>query len=157
MSLKVAFQMDHVAGLDIAGDTTFALMLEAQARGHTLYHYTPERLSMRTGRVEAGVEEVTVRDETGNHADLGDIAHTELATMDVTTSGSDVPMATIVKPITSLLTPSQVATATAPSTSHPDPNPNSIRPPINNPALVTKRRVPETGSEYSDANSSTTF
>ncbi len=91
MSLKVAFQMDHVAGLDIAGDTTFALMLEAQARGHALFHYTPERLSMRNGRVEAGVEPVTVRDETDDHADLGDIAHTDLATMDVILLRQDPP------------------------------------------------------------------
>ena len=91
MSLKVAFQMDHVAALDIAGDTTFALMLEAQARGHSLFHYTPERLSMRNGRVEAGVESVTVRDETGHHADLGAIAHTDLSTMDVILLRQDPP------------------------------------------------------------------
>ena len=91
MSLKVAFQMDHVAALDIAGDTTFALMLEAQARGHSLFHYTPERLSMRNGRVEAGVESVTVRDETDNHADLGAIAHTDLSTMDVILLRQDPP------------------------------------------------------------------
>ncbi|MCB1420582.1 MAG: glutathione synthase, partial [Notoacmeibacter sp.] len=43
MALKIAVQMDHVATINIAGDTTFALSLEAQARGHALYHYTPDR------------------------------------------------------------------------------------------------------------------
>ena len=91
MSLKIAFQMDHVGGIDIAGDTTFALMLEAQARGHDLYHYTPERLSMRNGRVEAGVESVRVADTKGGHAELGEIVHTDLSTMDVIQLRQDPP------------------------------------------------------------------
>ena len=47
--LTVAVQMDHIATLHIAGDTTFTLMLEAKRRGHRLYHYTPDRLAMRGG------------------------------------------------------------------------------------------------------------
>jgi glutathione synthase len=91
MSLKVAFQMDHVSGIDIAGDTTFALMLEAQARGHKLFHYTPERLSMRNGKVEAGIEAVKVADVKGAHAELGDPVHTDLSTMDVIMLRQDPP------------------------------------------------------------------
>ena len=45
MTLNVAVQMDHISKITIAGDTTFALMLEAERRGHTLYHYTPDRLA----------------------------------------------------------------------------------------------------------------
>jgi len=91
MSLKAAFQMDHVSGIDIAGDTTFALMLEAQARGHSLFHYTPERLSMRNGKVEAGVEAVQVADVKGAHAELGEPVHTDLSTMDVILLRQDPP------------------------------------------------------------------
>ncbi len=91
MALKVAFQMDHISGIDITGDTSFALMLEAQARGHKLFHYTPERLSMRNGKVEAGVEAVTVADVKGAHAELGDIVHTDLASMDVIMLRQDPP------------------------------------------------------------------
>ena len=67
MPLNVAFQMDHIGRIRIRGDSTFALMLEAQARGHTLFHYTPERLSLRDGRVEARIEPVAVRDVEGDH------------------------------------------------------------------------------------------
>ncbi|HEV7435171.1 MAG TPA: glutathione synthase, partial [Pseudorhizobium sp.] len=47
---KVAFQMDHVSSINIAGDSTFAMALEAQARGYELFHYTPDRLTMRDGK-----------------------------------------------------------------------------------------------------------
>ncbi|MBN9450224.1 MAG: glutathione synthase, partial [Bosea sp.] len=60
MSLSVAIQMDPIERIRIAGDTGFALMLEAQARGHTLYTYTPDKLSMRDGRVTAPMRPVTV-------------------------------------------------------------------------------------------------
>ena len=50
MSLTVAVQMDPIARIRIAGDSTFALLLEAQARGHRLLHYTPDRLRLRDGR-----------------------------------------------------------------------------------------------------------
>ena len=49
MSLKVGIQMDHVSSIHIAGDSTFALGLEAQARGHTLFHWEPNRLQLRDG------------------------------------------------------------------------------------------------------------
>jgi glutathione synthase len=52
-SLNVAVQMDHVRGINIAGDSTFAMSLEAQNRGYKLFHYTPDRLSMRDGEVYA--------------------------------------------------------------------------------------------------------
>ena len=58
MPLNVAVQMDHISTVSIAGDSTFALMLEAQRRGHTLFHYTPDRLSMRDGKVFARIEEM---------------------------------------------------------------------------------------------------
>lgn len=66
MSLQVAVQMDHIAHINIAGDSTFALLLEAQRRGHRLVHYTPDRLAMRDGAVFATVEDLTVADEAGS-------------------------------------------------------------------------------------------
>jgi glutathione synthase len=91
MPLKVAVQMDHVSTLSIAGDTTFALSLEAQHRGHKLFHYTPDRLSFKGGGVFARVEEMTVRDEAGNHYELGDPVHTDLSEMDVLLLRQDPP------------------------------------------------------------------
>ncbi len=71
MPLTVAFQMDPLGGLNIAGDSTFALMLAAQARGHRLYHYQAADLTWDGGRLRAMAAPVTVRRETGNHFTAG--------------------------------------------------------------------------------------
>src|SRR5918997_2232780 len=91
MTLNVAVQMDHISGINIAGDTTFALMLEAERRGHTLYRYTPDRLAMRDGRVEARVEPVKVRDLKGDHFTLGTPETADLSGMDVVLLRQDPP------------------------------------------------------------------
>ena len=72
MPLKIAVQMDHISAVSIQGDTSFALSLEAQRRGHQLFHYTPDRLSMRDGKVFARIEAMQVLDEKGNHYSLGE-------------------------------------------------------------------------------------
>ena len=91
MALKVAVQMDHINSIRIAGDTTFALCLEAQRRGHTLYHYTPDRLSMRDGVVSARVEELSVRDIEGDYFTLGEQISRDLSEMDVVLLRQDPP------------------------------------------------------------------
>jgi glutathione synthase len=91
MSLSVAVQMDHIAKINIRGDSTFALMLEGQRRGHKLYHYTPDRLSLNDGRVEAAIEAVTVRDVPGDHFSLGEAERTDLSTLDVVFLRQDPP------------------------------------------------------------------
>jgi glutathione synthase len=91
MPLKIAVQMDHVSTVNIAGDTTFALSLEAQRRGHKLFHYTPDRLTLRDGRAFARVEEMTLRDEKGNHFSLGQPVRTDLQEMDVVLLRQDPP------------------------------------------------------------------
>ena len=63
MALNVAVQMDPIERINIRGDSTFALLLEAQARGHTLNYYTPDRLAQVQGRVFATVQPLAVRDE----------------------------------------------------------------------------------------------
>ncbi|UXM95513.1 glutathione synthase [Bartonella sp. HY329] len=89
--MKIAVQMDHIASINIAGDTTFALCLEAQKRGHSLFHYTPDRLSLRDGEVSARVEALSVRDIVGDHFTLGDAQRTNLAEMDVVLLRQDPP------------------------------------------------------------------
>ena len=91
MSLTVAVQMDSIRNIKIAGDTTFALLLEAQRRGHKLLHYTPDRLSMRNGIVTAPVEELSVRDQEGDHATLGSPTRMDLAEADVVLMRQDPP------------------------------------------------------------------
>ena len=91
MALKVAVQMDHINSIRIAGDTTFALCLEAQKRGHILYHYTPDRLSMRDGVVSARVEELSVRDIEGDYYTLGEQISRDLSEMDVVLLRQDPP------------------------------------------------------------------
>ena len=91
MTLTVAVQMDPIQAIRIAGDTTFALLLEAQARGHRLLYYTPDRLSMQGRRATARVEPLTVRDVEGAHAALGGIERIDLAEVDVVLMRQDPP------------------------------------------------------------------
>jgi glutathione synthase len=72
MGLTVAVQMDPMETIKIAGDSTFALMLSAQARGHRLYHYAAGDLSYRDGRVYAPARPVTVQRVAGDHFQFGD-------------------------------------------------------------------------------------
>jgi glutathione synthase len=91
MSLTVAVQMDPIENIKIGGDSTFALMLEAQARGHTLLTYGPEKLSMRDGKVTAAVRPVTIRDVVGDHATQGAEERFDLSTVDVVLLRQDPP------------------------------------------------------------------
>ncbi len=91
MALTVAVQMDHIKGIKIAGDSSFALILEAQARGHRVLHYTPDRLSMRDGHVVAMAEEIAVRDIEGNHVTMGEAQRVDLSTVDVVLLRQDPP------------------------------------------------------------------
>ena len=72
MSLKVAVQMDPLDSINIEGDSTFAIMLGAQARGHRLYHYPPEALSYVQGRLWTMANPVTVQRIAGDHYQFGD-------------------------------------------------------------------------------------
>ena len=91
MSLNVAVQMDPIERINIAGDSSFALMLEAQARGHKLFYYTPDKLSMRDGRVTATIQHVTVQDVKGAHFELGEPVRRDLQDMDVVLLRQDPP------------------------------------------------------------------
>ncbi len=91
MGLKTAIQMDPIAGIDINGDSTFALALEAQARGHQLFYYEPHQLSMRDGRVYARMAELSVKREKGAHFTLGEFAPCDLTDMDVVLMRQDPP------------------------------------------------------------------
>ena len=91
MSLAVAIQMDPIDAIDINGDSTFALALEAQTRGHGLYHYLPQDLSLREGRVIAKARALSVRREEGNHFTLGEAETLDLAGVDVVLMRQDPP------------------------------------------------------------------
>ncbi len=91
MSLKVAFQMDPIGAVNIDGDSTFRIALEAQARGHELFYYTPDRLAWREGKVVARGWPLEVRRERGNHATLGPETEVDLADWDVVWLRQDPP------------------------------------------------------------------
>lgn len=91
MSLAVAIQMDPIEGIDIEADSTFALALEAEKRGHGLYHYLPRHLSYDRGRVFAKARPLKVRREKGNHASLGSSEIIDLRTLDVVLMRQDPP------------------------------------------------------------------
>jgi glutathione synthase len=91
MKLKVAIQMDHVSTIDIAGDSTFVLGMEAQKRGHELWHYTPPELMFRDRKVLARMQPMTLRREKGNHFSLGTQELIDLSTFDVVLLRQDPP------------------------------------------------------------------
>ena len=91
MPLTVAVQMDPIANIRVAGDSTFALLLEAQARGCRLLHYTPDRLRLSKNRVEAMAEPLEVKDVAGDHARLGEPLLVDLSTVDVVLLRQDPP------------------------------------------------------------------
>jgi glutathione synthase len=91
MSLTVAIQMDPIEKIDIAGDSTFALALEAQRRGHGLLYYGPRDLTFRDGKVTARVRPLNVRAVKGDHFALGDGFVYDLSSADVVLMRQDPP------------------------------------------------------------------
>src|SRR5476651_2812869 len=91
MGLNVAVQMDPIERINVRGDSTFALLLEAQARGHTLSYYTPDRMAMVRDGVFATVQPLSVRDKVGDHFTLGDGKRTALSSFDVVLLRQDPP------------------------------------------------------------------
>jgi glutathione synthase len=91
MTLRVAVQMDPIDRIRIAGDSTFALLLEAQARGHSMHYYTPDRLSLNGGRVEAVVQTLSVRDVADDYFTLGEDKRVDLSDFDVVLLRQDPP------------------------------------------------------------------
>ena len=91
MSLAVAIQMDPLESINIHGDSTFVLALEAQRRGHGLYHYLPRQLTYRHGRIVAPVRPFELRRVEGDHFTAGPAERVDLATMDVVLLRQDPP------------------------------------------------------------------
>ncbi len=91
MSLKIAVQMDPIERINVKGDSTFALLLEAQNRGYVLSYYTPDRLALLDGKVTANVQSLSVRDVVGDHFTLSDPRRVELTTFDVVLLRQDPP------------------------------------------------------------------
>ncbi len=91
MKLNVAVQMDPIVRINIRGDSTFALLLEAQKRGHALSYYTPEKLSLKGEQLVAVIQPLTVRDQEGDHFTLGDATRVDLESFDVILLRQDPP------------------------------------------------------------------
>ncbi|XSG83167.1 MAG: glutathione synthase [Methyloligella sp. ZOD6] len=91
MALKTAFQMDPIEGIDIKGDSSFALLLEAQKRGHEIFYYTPGNLSLRDGCIVARGETLRVEDTPGAHYELSDPRVENLGNLDVVLLRQDPP------------------------------------------------------------------
>jgi glutathione synthase len=89
--LKIAVQMDPMHSIDITGDSTFALMLEAQARGHALWHYEVAHMWLDGATLKARVQPVTVKPEAGAHYVFGPAKYISLAEMDVVLMRQDPP------------------------------------------------------------------
>ena len=92
MSLRVAVQMDPIEGINIAGDSSFALMLSAQARGHAVWHYDVASIAYDSGRLTAWAAPVTVQRELGSHFSKGELRRIDLAAdLDIILMRQDPP------------------------------------------------------------------
>jgi glutathione synthase len=91
MTLNVAVQMDPIARINHKGDSTFAMLLEAQKRGHRLSYYTPDKLSLRGNDVVAPVQSLSVRDIEGDYFTLGEPTRTNMESFDVVLLRQDPP------------------------------------------------------------------
>ena len=91
MALNIAVQMDPIARINVRGDSTFALLLEAQRRGHALAYYTPDQMSLRGEELVAPARPLTLRDDERDHFSLGEARRTDLASFDVILLRQDPP------------------------------------------------------------------
>lgn len=89
--MKVAFQMDPIGAVDINADSSFRLAEEAQARGHSLFFYTPDHLAYQEGRITARGHDLVVRRVQGEHATLGPVREVDLGEYDVVWLRQDPP------------------------------------------------------------------
>lgn len=89
--LKVAFQMDPIDRVNIDADSSFRLAEEAQARGHTLFYYPPDKLAYEAGRITARGFDFTVRRVQGDHVEFGAERSVDLADFDVVWLRQDPP------------------------------------------------------------------
>ncbi|MDX2158737.1 MAG: glutathione synthase [Hyphomicrobiaceae bacterium] len=91
MPLKIACQMDPIHAIDIKGDSTFAMLLEAQRRGHELFYYTPPNLALDGRHLVARGHTLTVEDKAGDHYKLSSPRRIDLAEWDVVLLRQDPP------------------------------------------------------------------
>ncbi len=91
MGLKVAIQMDPVEDIDIEADSTFMLAMEAQRRGHVIYHYPVDALTFDCHRLTARAQRLTVRPARGDHFSLGQPEIIDLGKMDIVLMRQDPP------------------------------------------------------------------
>ena len=89
--MKIAFQMDPIGDVNIDADSSFRLAEEAQARGHTLFFYTPDNIAYQEGRITARGQDMTVQRIAGDPAVLGEMREVDLADFDVVWLRQDPP------------------------------------------------------------------
>jgi glutathione synthase len=89
--LNVAVQMDPIERINIRGDSTFALLLEAQTRRYEIFYYTPDQMALIDGEAYATVRPLTVRDSEGDHFTLGEARRSALSAFDVILMRQDPP------------------------------------------------------------------
>ena len=91
MTLKIACQMDPIEKIDVPGDSTLAILIEAQARGHDIFYYTPTDLTLNGSRLKARGHTLAVRDATDDHYSLSDPRVVDLSDLDVVLLRQDPP------------------------------------------------------------------
>src|SRR3954469_5903977 len=145
MALNVAVQMDPIERINVRGDSSFALLLEAQARGYPLSYYTPLRLPLRQNDLFATVRSLTVRDTEGSHFALGEETRVDLKSFDVILMRQDPPFDLAYISATHLLERVQPATLVVNDPAHVRNAPEKIFvtefPDLMPPTLITRDRA----------------
>ncbi len=90
-SLNIAIQMDAIESIKFASDSSLALGLEAQNRGHALYYYQPKDLSVSNGKVTAALHEITLRNDKDNYFTIGAEISSDFEDIDVVLMRQDPP------------------------------------------------------------------
>ena len=90
-SLKTGVVMDPISGITTSKDSTFAMLLEAQRRGHDLWYMEPTDLTIRDGLALGHMKQLSVRDSSSDWFTLSKSENRELATLDILLMRKDPP------------------------------------------------------------------
>jgi len=145
-TLRVAVQMDPIQNIDPPGDSTFAMMLEAQTRGHELSYYTPDTMALEHGVLTARAAPVRVMEKPkGSHFELGQFQRRDLSEFDVVLLRQDPPFDMNYITITHMLETIHPKTLVVNSPAHVRNAPEKILvtqfPDLMPPTLITRDRA----------------
>lgn len=92
MTIKLGIVMDPIQAINIKKDTSFAMLLDAQARGYELYYMEMGDLYLQNGKPMARMSSLTVQQDADNWFELNNETHQSLGDLDVILMRKDPPV-----------------------------------------------------------------